>query len=101
MTTARVPGRGGAELVGYGFVDATTGGAVGEISLNPVVLAVLIAVIVVVAWTVARFAVFCLTDLARTEDWQLRYFTRKGWVIFILLSIPLGGILYLVYGKAR
>ena len=57
----------------------------------------LVAVVVVAA---LRFEVFCLDDLAGTPDVQLQYLTRSGWLVLIVLCIPLGGILYLYRGKA-
>jgi len=46
--------------------------------------------------------VFCLVDLMRAE--KVRYLPRWGWAILCLgvgLTIPFGGILYLVIGKDR
>jgi hypothetical protein len=45
------------------------------------------------------FVVYCWVDLARTE--QVRYLPKWLWAMVCLVSIPLGGILYLVFGKAR
>lgn len=50
---------------------------------------------------VVRFEMFCLHDLADTPDWQLRGLDRRGWTLVTLLSIPLGGVLYLYCGKTR
>jgi hypothetical protein len=64
--------------------------------LNP--LAVLIPVLVLAA----GFAVFCLVDLARAEE--VRYLPKWAWAILCLgvgLTIPWGGILYLIVGKVR
>jgi hypothetical protein len=51
--------------------------------------------------TVARFEWFCLKDLAQTSDEELRYLSRTGWIVVIAFSIPIGGILYLYYGRPR
>ena len=59
-----------------------------------------VALVAVVVVAVLRFEVFCLGDLAGTPDVQLRYLTRTGWLVLIVLCIPLGGILYLYQGKA-
>ena len=45
------------------------------------------------------FEVVCLVDLARAEE--VRYLPKWGWVIVSLISIPLGGIVYLVFGRVR
>lgn len=44
------------------------------------------------------FVAFCLADLARAE---VRYLPRWGWVLACVLSIPLGGIMYLSVGRSR
>jgi hypothetical protein len=45
------------------------------------------------------FEVFCLFDLARAEE--VRYLPKWGWAIVSLISIPLGGIIYLSVGRVR
>ena len=55
-----------------------------------------------VAVLAVGFAVFCEVDLARAE--QVRYLPKWGWAILctgIGLTIPFGGIAYLVFGKVR
>ncbi|HEY6279646.1 MAG TPA: hypothetical protein VIX86_25330 [Streptosporangiaceae bacterium] len=50
----------------------------------------------------AGFVVFCLVDLARSQE--VRYLPKWGWAILCLgigLTIPWGGIAYLVFGKIR
>jgi hypothetical protein len=42
---------------------------------------------------------YCLVDLARTED--VRYLPRWAWAIICLVTVPLGGIAYLLFGKVR
>jgi len=60
-----------------------------------VVLVTVMAVMSVVAWFDAR----CLADLARTSDRDLRYFNRSTWVLIIVLSFPVGPMLYVMYAK--
>jgi uncharacterized membrane protein YwaF len=60
--------------------------------------AVFIAAIVLVA----GFVVFTEVDLARAEE--VRYLPKWAWAILCLgigLTIPFGGIAYLVFGKVR
>jgi hypothetical protein len=42
---------------------------------------------------------FCLNDLARAQ--RVRFLPRWAWAVLFLLQIPLGGILYLLIGRAR
>ena len=43
------------------------------------------------------FVIFCLVDVARTEE--VRFLPRWAWAIVCLVSIPLGGVLYLAFGR--
>jgi ABC-2 type transport system ATP-binding protein len=45
------------------------------------------------------FAVWCLVDLARTG--QVRYLPKWAWAVVICVSVPGGGLAYLLLGKAR
>jgi hypothetical protein len=59
---------------------------------------VLVAVVVLAV----GFVVFCLVDLVRAE--KVRYLPKWLWAILCMgvgLTIPFGGILYLVAGKDR
>jgi len=49
----------------------------------------------VVVWFNRR----CLADLARTSDRDLRYLNRNTWALVIVLSFPVGPMLYLRYAK--
>lgn len=42
------------------------------------------------------FVGFCLYDLARHD---VRYLPKWAWLIICLISIPLGGIVYLLVGR--
>ena len=56
------------------------------------VAALLPLILVAVAWIW-----FCLRDLSRSE---VKGLPRWAWGAVIVLSVPLGGIIYLVFGKA-
>jgi hypothetical protein len=58
----------------------------------------LVAVLVIIT-LVALFDVRVLSDLAKTSDWQLRYLNRNAWAVLIVLTFPLGPMLYLLYAK--
>lgn len=64
-------------------------------NLTTASLAAILALVALAVWFDAR----CLSDLAQTRDAELRYLTRAGWAIAILISFPLGGLLYLRYAK--
>ncbi|MEU5943157.1 hypothetical protein ABZ807_29240 [Micromonospora sp. NPDC047548] len=59
------------------------------------ILVTAVALVAVVAWFDAR----CLADLARTSDRDLHYVNRAGWALVIVLSFPIGPLLYLLYAK--
>jgi hypothetical protein len=44
----------------------------------------------------AAFVGFCLYDISRHG---VRYLPKWGWVLICLVSIPLGGIVYLLVGR--
>jgi len=61
--------------------------------VSPVMILVLAtAVVLVVAWEV-----FCLRKLARAD--RVRYLPKWAWVIVCLISIPWGGLVYLIVGR--
>jgi hypothetical protein len=53
----------------------------------------MLAVLTVVVW----FDLRCLADLNRSATPRL--LTREAWALLILITFPVGGILYLMYGK--
>jgi hypothetical protein len=57
---------------------------------------VVLAAIVLVA---VAFEAFCLVDLYRAGE--VRYLPKWAWAGISLISIPLGGIVYLSIGKVR
>jgi hypothetical protein len=61
--------------------------------VSPTIILVLAtAVVLAVAWEV-----FCLRDLARAD--RVRYLPKWAWVIVCLISIPWGGLVYLIVGR--
>ena len=60
-----------------------------------VVLATTVALLAVAVWFDSRL----LTDLAHTPDSELRYVSRNAWGLIIVLSFPVGPMLYLRYAK--
>jgi hypothetical protein len=59
---------------------------------------VLITVVVLMSFVI-WFDRRCLADLAQTSDQRLRYFNRNTWALIIVLSFPVGPMLYLMYAK--
>jgi hypothetical protein len=55
------------------------------------------AIVPVVVLAVA-FVAYCLYDLSRSH---VRHLPRWAWALVCLLSIPVGGILYLTIGRDR
>lgn len=53
--------------------------------------AVLPAVVLAVA-----FVAYCLYDLSRSE---VRYLPKWAWALICILSVPLGGVVYLLVGR--
>ncbi len=47
----------------------------------------------------AGFVVFCLVDLARAQ--RVRYLPKWAWALICIVSVPLGGIVYLLAGRPR
>lgn len=42
------------------------------------------------------FVVFCLVDISRHD---VKHLPKWAWMLICLLSVPLGGIVYLIVGK--
>lgn len=57
----------------------------------------LAAVVPLVVLSLA-FVAYCLFDLYRSE---VRYLPKWAWALVCLASVPLGGIVYLVVGRAN
>ena len=60
-----------------------------------IVLITAVVTLSVVVWFDRR----CLADLAHTSDRDLRVFDRRTWALLIVVSFPIGPMLYLLYGK--
>jgi flagellar biosynthesis protein FliQ len=48
---------------------------------------------------ILAFVIFCLVDVIRSQN--VRYLPRWVWAIICLISMPWGGIAYLIFGKER
>ena len=55
--------------------------------------------LVPVAAAALAFEVFCVVDVWRADE--VRYLPKWAWTVICVVSIPLGGIVYLVVGRAR
>lgn len=60
--------------------------------MNPAALVPLVVVAV-------GFVVFCLVDLSRAGE--VRYLPKWTWAVICVVSVPLGGIVYLALGRPR
>ena len=58
-----------------------------------------IATILVVLAVVVWFDWICLADIARAR--HVNYLTRQAWALLVVITFPIGGVLYLTYGKVR
>lgn len=57
------------------------------------IAAILPLVLAAVAWIA-----YCLWDLSRSD---IQHLPRWGWALVIVLSVPLGGIVYLLVGRVQ
>jgi ABC-2 type transport system ATP-binding protein len=57
------------------------------------------AVAIPVLAVAVAFAAWCLVDVARAG--QVRYLPKWVWAVVICVSVPWGGLVYLIFGKAR
>ena len=48
---------------------------------------------------VVAFTIQVVADLARAR--HTRLMSREAWLVVCVVSMPIGGILYLMYGKDR
>lgn len=54
------------------------------------------AALVPIVVLLLAFVVYCLVDLARHP---VRHLPKWAWVLICLVSVPIGGIIYLVVGR--
>ncbi|MDX1691375.1 MAG: PLD nuclease N-terminal domain-containing protein [Acidimicrobiia bacterium] len=59
--------------------------------MSPLVAALLPLVLLGIAWIA-----YCLADLRRSD---VEHLPKWGWALVIVLSVPLGGVVYLVAGR--
>lgn len=59
---------------------------------------IIVGALVAVAGIV-RFELFCLSDIWAAP--YVRVLTREAWTVLCLLTIPFGGLAYLLYGRPR
>jgi hypothetical protein len=60
---------------------------------------VLAVVVVLVLIAAIEYVRRCLAVLGETPDGRLRYLTRAGWTAVIIFVIPIGGLLFLGFGR--
>jgi len=60
--------------------------------MHPALILIVAAVILAIAWEA-----YCLHDLARAG--RVRYLPKWAWVIVCLISIPWGGLVYVIFGR--
>ena len=55
-----------------------------------------LAALLPIALIAVAFVAYCLVDIVRGE---VRYLPKWAWAVICLLSVPLGGLVYLVVGR--
>lgn len=60
---------------------------------------VLAAAVLAAVAVIIRFELYCLRDLAEADEVQ--YLSKPAWALVCVLCIPIGGMLYLLYGRVR
>jgi hypothetical protein len=56
------------------------------------------AALLPLALLLVAFVGYCLVDLARGE---VRYLPKWAWAVICLVSVPVGGLVYLLVGRRR
>jgi hypothetical protein len=57
------------------------------------------AALIPIVLVAVGFVIFCLVDVVRAES--VRFLPRWAWAVICVISIPLGGIVYLIVGRER
>jgi hypothetical protein len=57
---------------------------------------VLLLALLPIAVLAVAFVGYCLYDLSRT---RVRYLPKWAWAVICLVSVPMGGIVYLLVGR--
>lgn len=55
----------------------------------------------IVAVVATGFAAYCVMDVARTDDRDILLLPRIAWAVVCVISVPIGGIVYLMFGRRR
>ena len=55
-----------------------------------------IAAVVPLVVVALGFVVYCLIDLSRSD---VRYLPKWAWALICVLSVPVGGVVYLLVGR--
>ena len=58
-----------------------------------------LATILVLVAVMVAFDWYCLADIARAR--YVRRLTKQAWALLVVITFPIGGMLYLTYGKVR
>ena len=59
-------------------------------------LSISVAAVLPLVLLAVAFLFYCLIDIARSE---VRHLPKWAWVLVCIVSIPLGGIIYLIVGR--
>ncbi len=57
----------------------------------------LLTALVPVVIILVGFAVYCVVDVLRAE--RTKHLPKWAWLVICLISVPLGGVLYLLLGR--
>ncbi len=65
-------------------------------TLQHAVIALVVAVAIV---GYVRWEAFLIHEISGAKE--VRYLTKQAWIVVCLIWIPIGAILYLIYGRTR